>query len=100
MTDEPSARQFYAYLLFTLAMASGAVLANNLVLLLFFGEGLLLTQFAMIADRPQQAYKTAVKAFIILGVTDLADVRRHITGRLAAPHDVRHTACPRRPGRR
>ena len=35
----------YAWLLITVSMASGAVLANNLVLLLVFWEGLLLTLF-------------------------------------------------------
>ena len=40
--------QFYAYLLLSLALANGAVLADNLVLMLFFWEGLLLTLFGMI----------------------------------------------------
>jgi NADH:ubiquinone oxidoreductase subunit 5 (subunit L)/multisubunit Na+/H+ antiporter MnhA subunit len=37
--------QFYSYFLITIGMACGAVLADNLVLLLFFWEGLLVTLF-------------------------------------------------------
>ena len=65
------ADQFYCYLLGTLGMASGAVLANHLVVLLFFWEGLLLTLFGMIAIGSKEAFKTATKALIIVGVTDL-----------------------------
>lgn len=63
--------QFYACLLVTLALAGGAVLADNLVLLLFFWEGLLLTLLVMIAIGRQGAFKTAIKAFIIVGIADL-----------------------------
>ena len=62
---------FYAYMLLSLALANGAVLADNLVLMLFFWEGLLLTLFGMIIIGHPGAYKTAVKALIIAGVTDL-----------------------------
>jgi len=63
--------QFYAYFLITTAMASGAVLADNLVLLLFFWEGLLASLFGLIAIGGKEAFKTATKAFIIVGVSDL-----------------------------
>jgi formate hydrogenlyase subunit 3/multisubunit Na+/H+ antiporter MnhD subunit len=63
--------QFYSYLLLSLALANGAVLADNLVLMLFFWEGLLLTLFGMIIIGHPGAYKTAIKALIIAGVTDL-----------------------------
>ena len=49
MKDKPYANQFYAYLLISAAMVNGAVLADNLVVLLFFWEGLLATMFGMIA---------------------------------------------------
>jgi formate hydrogenlyase subunit 3/multisubunit Na+/H+ antiporter MnhD subunit len=71
MRDKPRLNQFYCYLLVTLAMTNGAVLADNLVLMLFFWEGLLLTLFGMIAIGRPGAFKTAIKAFIIVGVTDL-----------------------------
>jgi formate hydrogenlyase subunit 3/multisubunit Na+/H+ antiporter MnhD subunit len=66
------ARQFFAWLLITVSLASGAALADNLVLLLVFWEGLLLTLFGMIATGAARPYGTAVKAFIIVGATDLA----------------------------
>jgi formate hydrogenlyase subunit 3/multisubunit Na+/H+ antiporter MnhD subunit len=66
-----SAKQFYLYLLVSLSFVNGAVLANNLIMLLFFWEGLLLTLFGMIAIGGRMAFKTATKAFIIVGVSDL-----------------------------
>lgn len=63
--------QFFAYLLFTLGMTNGVLLANDLIVLLFFWEGLLLTLFGMIVIGHKDAYRTAIKAFIIAGVTDL-----------------------------
>ena len=71
MRDKPRLNQFYCYLLVTLAMTNGAVLADNLVLMLFFWEGLLLTLFGLIAIGRPGAYKTAIKAFIIVGISDL-----------------------------
>ena len=65
------AKSFYVYFLITLAFASGAVFADNLVLMLFFWEGLLLSLFAMIAIGNKDAFKTATKAFIIVGISDL-----------------------------
>ncbi len=67
-----NARFFYFYLLLTVSFASGAVLANNLVLLVFFWEGLLITQYTFIAlGETKNSKATAMKAFIILGVCDL-----------------------------
>jgi len=63
--------RFYAFLLITMGMVNGAVLANHLVTLLFFWEGLLVTMFCMIALGSPGAFRTATKAFIIVGVTDL-----------------------------
>ncbi len=71
MWDRPHLNQFYCYLLITAAMANGAVLADNLVLMLFFWEGLLLTLFGLIAIGRPGAFKTAIKAFIIIGICDL-----------------------------
>ncbi|MDD4888617.1 MAG: proton-conducting transporter membrane subunit [Phycisphaerae bacterium] len=63
--------EFYFYLLLTGAMANGAVLANHLVTMLFFWEGLLLPLFGMICLGRPGAWKTAIKALIIVGLTDL-----------------------------
>jgi len=62
---------FLAFFLFTVALLEGAVLADHLVTLLFFGEGMLLTLFGMIALGGVHSFKTAVKAFAINGATDL-----------------------------
>ncbi len=84
MSRAPSTRPFFAWMLVTVAMASGAVLADNLVLLLVFWEGLLLTLFGMIATGARRPYGTAIKAFVIVGVTDLCMMLGvMLTGRLA-----------------
>lgn len=64
-------RLLYGCMLLTLTMVNGAVLANNLVVMLFFWEGILGTMFVMIMVGRQGAYKTSVKAVVIAGVTDL-----------------------------
>lgn len=71
MVDKPKSNQFYGYTLLSTAMAIGAVLANNLMVMLFFWEGLLITLFTLISSGNEKAYKTAVKAFIIVGLSDL-----------------------------
>jgi formate hydrogenlyase subunit 3/multisubunit Na+/H+ antiporter MnhD subunit len=71
MRSKEYLNQFYGYLLITMAMINGAVLADNLVLMLFFWEGTLLTLFGMIAIGGKAAFKSATKAFIIVGVSDL-----------------------------
>ncbi|MDD5583789.1 MAG: proton-conducting transporter membrane subunit [Candidatus Omnitrophica bacterium] len=63
--------QFFSYFLITLGLTNGAVLADNLFLLVFFWEGLLLVLFGMIAIGSANAFKTAMKAFIIVAITDL-----------------------------
>jgi NADH-quinone oxidoreductase subunit L len=69
--DKHNSKQFFVYLLISLALVNGATLANNLVVLLFFWEGLLLTLFALIAIGGKQSFKTATKAFVIVGISDL-----------------------------
>ncbi|MEG1662322.1 MAG: proton-conducting transporter membrane subunit, partial [Clostridiales bacterium] len=63
--------QFYCFYLLTLAMANGAVLANNLVVLLFFWEGLMVTLLGMIIIGNKQKPATAVKALVLNGIADL-----------------------------
>lgn len=62
---------FFAYLLLTVGLANGAVLSNNLVLMLFFWEGLLLTLFGFIYLGHKDSFRTAIKAFTIVGISDL-----------------------------
>ena len=71
MHNKKFSNQFYLYLLVSIAFVNGAVLADNLVLMLFFWEGLLLTLFGFIAIGKKDAFMTATKAFIITGVCDL-----------------------------
>ena len=71
LRGKPQLRQFYGFLLLTLSFVNGAVLANNLILMLFFWEGLLVMLFAMILTGGEKASPTAVKALIINGVADL-----------------------------
>ncbi len=71
MADHPKNNQFFGYTLISEAMAIGAVLANNLMVMLFFWEALLITLFTIINIGNDKAYKTAIKAFIIVGLSDL-----------------------------
>jgi NADH-quinone oxidoreductase subunit L len=71
MRGKKRQRQYYAYLLLTLAQVNGAVLADNLAVMLIFWESLLLTLYGMIAIGREGSVKTAIKAFTIAGVTDL-----------------------------
>ncbi len=61
----------YALMLLSLGMVNGAVFSNSLLLLLFFWEGLLGTTYGMIVIGREGAFKTAAKALIISGVTDV-----------------------------
>ena len=84
MRGKEHVNQFYSYLLLTLSFANGAVLADNLLVMLFFWEGLLLTIFGMIAIGNKNAFKTATKALIIVGLSDLCMMLGIImTGHLA-----------------
>jgi NADH-quinone oxidoreductase subunit L len=71
MKGKDYSKQFYAYLLFTVALVNGAVLANNLVVMLFFWEGLLVTLFGMIMTGKKDSFPVAVKALVLVGVSDL-----------------------------
>jgi NADH-quinone oxidoreductase subunit L len=95
MQDRHHQNQFYCYLLITSAMAIGAVLADNLVLMLFFWEGLLLTLFGLIAIGRPGAFKTAIKAFIIIGICDLCMMMGiGLTGYLAGTMTISKISLP------
>lgn len=64
-------RLFHVYILVSFGLVNGALLSDNLISMLFFWEGLLLTLFAMIAIGNPGAFRTATKAFLIVGVCDL-----------------------------
>lgn len=95
LRDKGYARLFYTYLLISIAFVNGAVLADNLVLLLFFWEGLLLTLFGMIAIGNPNAYRTATKAFIIIGIGDLCMMAgMAIAGKLAGTLTISQISLP------
>jgi NADH-quinone oxidoreductase subunit L len=71
MRKKESQKPYYAYLLLTVSLVTGAVLANNLIVMLFFWEALLVTLFGMIMTGGKKAFPTAVKALVISGVADL-----------------------------
>ncbi len=70
MAGHARIREYYTYLFLTAALANGAVLADNFIVLIFFWEGLLVTLYGLITLGGKEAYKTAVKSFIIVGLTD------------------------------
>ena len=71
LRDKNYSKQFCLYFLITLAFVNGSLLADNLILLLFFWEGLLLTLFGMIIIGSPRSFKTATKACVIVGISDL-----------------------------
>jgi NADH-quinone oxidoreductase subunit L len=71
MREKINSSLFYGLLLISLALVNGAALADNLIMLLFFWEALLITLWGMIAIGNKDAFKTATKMFIIIGISDL-----------------------------
>jgi NADH:ubiquinone oxidoreductase subunit 5 (chain L)/Multisubunit Na+/H+ antiporter, MnhA subunit len=71
MKNRDYSRLFYVYLLVTLSFVNGAVLANNLIVMLFFWEGLLIPLFGIILTGGRKAFPTAVKALVLSGTADL-----------------------------
>ncbi|MBM3297105.1 MAG: NADH-quinone oxidoreductase subunit L [Candidatus Aminicenantes bacterium] len=72
MRAMPRLREYYGYLFLTSALAHGAVLANNFVLLIFFWGGGLLTLYALITIGGQTSHRTAVKSLILGGLCDFS----------------------------
>lgn len=73
MENKGSSKWFYFNVLMTQSLAAGACLSDSLLSMLFFWEGMLIflyTFIALSADR-QETKNTALKAFLINGVTDL-----------------------------
>ncbi|RLF46670.1 MAG: hypothetical protein DRN29_04635 [Thermoplasmata archaeon] len=70
MRGKPYLKQYYAYMLLTLGAAYGAVLANDLVVLLSFWGFLGLTLYMLIETGGPQASGAAKKTMVIVGGTD------------------------------
>ncbi len=89
MKGREKTTQFYVYFLLTLAQVNGVLMADNLILMLFFWEGLLFTLFGFIIIGGAESFKTAVKAFVINGVADLClMVGIGLTGYLAGTYNM------------
>jgi NADH-quinone oxidoreductase subunit L len=95
MEGKAKLSQFYAYVLLTLAQVNGVLLSDNLILMLFFWEGLLLTLFGFIIIGGEHSFSTAVKAFIINGLADLCMVAGiGLTGYLAGTYSMSSISLP------
>ena len=70
MAGRDRLNEYYAYLLWTIAASCGAILANDLVLLLAFWGFLGLTLYMMIGLAGPDAAGAAKKTFIIIGGSD------------------------------
>ena len=82
-------KYFYVFFLASLSFLNGAALSSNLLAILFFWEALLITQFVLIALGGKSAFKTATKAFIIVGLSDLCMmVGMAIYGNLAGTFNI------------
>ena len=64
-------KTFHASTLFALAMASGALMSNNLVAMLFFWQAMWAPVFGMIKAGGKNAWKTSVRAVFTAGFSDL-----------------------------
>ncbi|MFA5160640.1 MAG: proton-conducting transporter membrane subunit [Elusimicrobiales bacterium] len=96
MEDKPARDWYYFSFLITLGFANGAILAENLVLMLFFWEGLLVTLylFLALARENNECKATAMKALIINGAGDVCLMAGVvITGWLAGTMSMKSVAA-------
>ncbi|MBF0409333.1 MAG: NADH-quinone oxidoreductase subunit L [Candidatus Riflebacteria bacterium] len=71
LAENNNASLIYGFFLLTIGFSNGALLADNLLLLLFFWESLLIPLFGMILCGGKNSFQSAIKAVIISGVGDL-----------------------------
>ena len=70
ITSKNKPRSFYPYFLITLGCANGAVLADNLLLFLFFWGILGLTLYKLIRAYDEESSAAAKKTLILIGTSD------------------------------
>lgn len=72
--NKGNSKIFYFLLLLTQAASAGVVLSDNLLVLLFFWESMviLLYLFVYISSESQNTKQTALKTFLINGISDIA----------------------------
>jgi NADH-quinone oxidoreductase subunit L len=72
MASHPRSHFFYFFYLLTIGFYNGAVLADHLVLMLFFWASLLATLYGMIyVGGSEKSFRTANKAVTVGGIADL-----------------------------
>jgi len=71
LKDKSHAGLFMLYLYISIAMINGALLSDNLGVMLFFWEGLLCTLFGILLINNKQNPKAALKALVLSGTADL-----------------------------
>lgn len=67
---KPRLNEYYGYLLFTLGAASGAILADNLIVLIFFWEILAVTLYGLVGIYGGTSLPAARKSFLMVGGAD------------------------------
>jgi formate hydrogenlyase subunit 3/multisubunit Na+/H+ antiporter MnhD subunit len=73
MAGKPAGRSYYAYLLWTVAASCGAVLADNLIVLLIFWEIVTILFYLLVTlGGTKLSSAAARKSFVILGFSDCA----------------------------
>ncbi|HVO77098.1 MAG TPA: proton-conducting transporter membrane subunit [Candidatus Bathyarchaeia archaeon] len=70
--NKDKSSMYYSFILWTLSAAAGAVLADNLLILLIFWEVLTAILFFLVNMGEKDHEKSAAKAFTILGLSDAA----------------------------
>ncbi|NLG25878.1 MAG: NADH-quinone oxidoreductase subunit L, partial [Clostridiales bacterium] len=68
---KPYAKALLAWMTLTLSLVNGAVLADDLLVMLLFWEAIMFTVFVMIKLGSADSGRTATKAVVIAGLTDL-----------------------------
>jgi len=71
LKEKSYAGLFMLYLNISIAMINGALLSDNLCIMLFFWEGLLCTLFGILLINNKENPKAAVKALVLSGTADL-----------------------------
>jgi formate hydrogenlyase subunit 3/multisubunit Na+/H+ antiporter MnhD subunit len=71
MLENPKYRRFVSGMLMAVSFANGVLLADNLLVLLFFWEAIIIPLFMMLTAGKTGAYKVGLKAFITFAVADL-----------------------------
>jgi len=77
-------KRFYFYCLLTLCLVNGAVLANNLLVLIFFWMALMIPVYGILLSGGRDKYPTAMRALVLNASADLCLMLGiAITGHLA-----------------